>query len=1054
MDLWNYAVGRMPYRFDAFPRQDLQILDGLWSFAYYPPNAPTPPDNPALLARAALEGDTMPVPGNWQLHGFGKPRYINTRYTFGADSNQLQPPAIPVGQNSCGVYCRKLQLKRPSADRRMILRVGGFSASLTIWVNEQFCCYADNGRTACETDITEYVVDGENTLVFRVDEFSPGSYLECQDMWRLSGIFRSVELYTISALHLLDTYIWPELVQNTAVLHFECKLHNFSPDCSPRLQVCARLLDPNGSCAGSCRFETGSDSERFDEISMNSMDIPAQYKALLHRIPSGVTATAYGHITLENPLLWNAETPHLYTVEISTFRQEQPLEQTSFSYGIRTIAVSEQGQLLVNGQPVKLRGVNRHEFSPQNGYCVTEEEMLRDIRLMKRCNINAVRCSHYPNSPAWYRLCDQEGLYVMDEANLESHGISYRKNLLPGNDARWLPRVLDRESAMVQTNKNHACIFSWSLGNEIGFGETVAQAAAYCRTADPTRLIHKRQMNSIADMDSETYPSPAVMEQHALAKPNRPFLTNEYLHAMGNACGNLAEYWKIIYAHDNLIGGFIWEWCDHGLSNGQGGYLYGGDFGEAYHDENFCIDGITTPDRTFTPKMQEVKQVYAPVCLYQSEDGQSFVAANRTSFTPLTSFIGQLRLMADGAEIFRQSFRLPAAAPGCCASFHPNLPPLPPEDGRELQLLLEIYRRGETEPCSFGQFLLRQGSIHRPVCSAGTIAVECTAEEYVLQMERGYRAYISQTDGRMRLVQGAKTIFDQWGLCVFRAPTDNDAHSSLVLGQPNWFSCGLPDLQPVCTGIKLEQISRNRVQIYWVCDYTGTGCRFTLSQRAEFYSNGQMFIDCALSPQGELPWLGRVGIQARLPLAFSQVSLYGKGPLETYPDRQTGGVLQEISFRASEQPLYIRPQTYGAHEKSRSIVLSDGSTWLRAQGGCAMSMGVSCWEETTLWKIRHAFSLPAPSHVYLHLDYVQGGLGNKSCGPDPLPAYRVLPTEMHFGFLLTPSQAPLAVTGGSSKPAGFSVSDYLPWRSTAPDAAAESYRDPSDPDMRSAAGMV
>lgn len=1057
MDVWTHAVGRMPYRFDRFPRTAERCLDGTWDFALVSrveADAQTPEQLGALP-----QPDAITVPGCWQLQGFGKPKYINTRYAFGADSNKLEPPYIPEGQGMVGLYRKDLTLSAPAEHHRLVLSIGGFSSAVTVFLNGQMLCYAENGRTACEVDLTDAIQPGQNQLLLRVDEFSPGSYLECQDMWRLSGIFRSVALYEIHELHLLDSYLWADVTPEKAVLHTESKILNLSHNCAPRVRVEAELLDAEGNPVGRCSGKTGNDSDRFEEVSLEAVFKergfnPAWLDGAL-QIPAGITATAYGHLELEAPHLWSAETPYLYQVRLSTFLGEEKLEETTVPFGFRRYEINKDGVFRVNGAPVKLRGVNRHEFDPVTGYAVTEEGMRRDIELMKQCNINAVRCSHYPDAPRWYELCDEYGLYVMDEANLESHGISYRKNILPGNDMRWLPRVLDRQAAMLQTNKNHAAIFCWSLGNELGYGETVALAASYCRTADPTRLIHKRQMNVIANMDSETYPSPQNMKERAEAKPHRAFLTNEYLHAMGNACGSMGDYWHEINTHHNLIGGFIWEWCDHGLRqtdpDGAAWYAYGGDFGEAFHDSNFCIDGLTTPDRRFTPKLQEVQTVYQPIAVRVKDLRKGeLVVENRCGQLNLNAFSARLRLLESGICRLTTELTPPDCPAGQSVLWTLDLTDLPETMGETI-LQLAFEEKAPVHPgCAlsgWAQFLWKRAAPQKAAPTEPTFRF--VQEGDTLHAENGtLELRLDTRTGALQMCHAGEVVLSDLAFTPFRAPTDNDAHSPLVLGAKNWFTQQYD--RPVRKCIEIEQSAQKGSPFlaYTTAYQTGEGSfyvRLGLWQTAE----DQLFVDCTVQPPAEALDPARIGLTAVLP-PQSAMDWYGNGPLETYPDRRCGGRMRAYHTALGEQPMYIRPQEYGLHMGTRSLRLTGTGTPLRFEAACPMAMSALPYSDAELWAAKHTSELPASKAVYVHLDYADRGLGNNSCGPDALPAYRIDSRPCRFGFAITVGAETL--TDGAAVPDG--LPEYRPWQAAAPAEAVGQYRDPSDPDQRADAGMV
>lgn len=1060
MDAWTHAIGRMPYRFDLFPRSNELCLDGVWDFAFLT-QAEADAATPEQLCQLP-KTERITVPGNWQLQGYGKPRYINTRYAFEENADKLKPPFIPKDQGMVGLYQRELMIEQLGDRRHLILSVGGFSSAITVYLNGKLCCYAENGRTACEVDITDAAHTGSNLLMIQVDEFCAGSYLECQDMWRLSGIFRSVKVYEIHELHLLDVYLWADVAPETATLHIESKFLNLSSDRAGRIRVQIDVFDPQGKPLGSCTGKTGNDSDRFEEVSLEAVFKergfdPAQMDEAFH-IPAGTTATAYAHLKILRPQPWSAEVPLLYRAHLTTYLGEERLEETTLPFGLRKYEIDAAGVFRVNGSPVKLRGVNRHEFDPRTGYSITEESMRRDIVLMKQCNINAVRASHYPNDPRWYQLCDEYGLYVMDEANLESHGISYRKNILPGNDMRWLPRVLDRQAAMVQTNKNHPSIFCWSIGNELGYGETVAMAASYCRTADPTRLIHKRQMNSVADMDSETYPSPQNMKERAEAKPHRAFLTNEYLHSMGNACGSMNDYWTEIYSHPNLIGGFIWEWCDHGLlqtkQDGQSWYAYGGDFGEKFHDGNFCIDGLTTPDRSFTPKLQEVQAVYRPLTILAKDITKGeFVLENRCGQLNLLDFKMQFRLLENGICILERACDLPDCPAGQQVPWQIDLTDLPQTEG-ETVLEFAFQEKAPPHPecpmSGWEQFLWRR-AIPKPLHPVKTTLRFERQGVFLKGTCSGLELQLNTESGELQLKNGTVTFLSDLIFTPFRAPTDNDAHGPLVLGKENWFTRRYDHPLRRCLTIQQSETNAKPFLSYTVSYQTGDDCFYV---RISLWQLGErtFFVDSAVQPPADALSPARIGLTAVLPPNISKMSWYGQGPLENYPDRQQGGRLGSYCTRIDAQPGYIRPQEYGLHMNTRSMVLTGPHSSLRFDAACPMAMSALPYSDQQLWQAKHTKDLPVSDNVYVHLDYADRGLGNSSCGPDALPEYRIDHLPCRFGFAVTLSEHELLLTAGC--PAPKTIPLYHPWRAQKVRTELSSYRDPSDPDQRADAGMV
>ncbi|BCG60953.1 glycoside hydrolase family 2 TIM barrel-domain containing protein [Paenibacillus sp. URB8-2] len=630
----------------------VRLLNGLWKFYHSPQGGDLPTDF-HLPGYDDSEWDHIPVPGNWQLFGYDRPIYLNTRYPFHPDNETLHPPFIPHAANSAGSYRTEFSVPEDWGGQRIFIHFEGVESAFYLWVNGQKAGYSQNSFSPAEFDLTAYLKPGINTLAVRVYRYSAGSWIEDQDMWRLSGIYRSVYLFAKPQVELFDFEIRGELDERyeNAVLSVTAKVWNTTGQLAEAHSIEVELFDAEGGQIGPAPLARGITGDKFNVINSPRPHIQG------HTIRPNTMRTVYLQAPVEAPRKWTAETPYLYTAILTLKDQDNRILETAHCrIGFRKVEMID-GRLLINGMSIKLKGVNRHEFDPDRGRVMTKDRMIQDIILMKRFNINAVRTAHYPHHPLFYELCDEYGLYVMDEANMESHGISYRDDVLPGNDPRWMTACMDRISAMLQRDKNHPSVILWSLGNEFGMGENVALMAAYCRTMDPTRFIHKRQMNSVADMDSETYPPVEWIVHKAVTNPKRAFVMNEYAHAMGNAMGNLKEYWDAIHAHPCLIGGYIWEWADQGLRKGddRGGsyYAYGGDFGEEAHDDNFCIDGVLYPDRELSAKIAEVKKVHQhiharPVDLAKGE----VLVRNEYYHTALNEFDIHWSITEDGAIVF------------------------------------------------------------------------------------------------------------------------------------------------------------------------------------------------------------------------------------------------------------------------------------------------------------------------------------------------------------------------------------------------------------------
>lgn len=1023
------SLGRLEPRANFMPHVNEQRLDGEWAFTYFPRLDQMPEE----IDLSALDTwDTMPVPGCWQLHGHGSPKYINTRYTFEPDALRLTPPHVPADRTAVGVYARRF-LFSGDMSQRGITALEGFSSCVQVYLNGMFVGYAANGRSLAEFDASAALHAGENLLVLVVYQFGAGAFLECQDMWRLNGLFRGVCVYSLPRVSLHDVYAWCELDRSlqSAKVHVEVKIHNSSDALADPVAVQCALVDSAGNTAAQAEGYTGNHSARFDETLFTRDPLPIQ---------AGVTRTAYVDMEITHPQLWSADAPHLYTLTVQAAGQTCTLP-----FGVRDVRI-ENGTFLVNYVPVKLKGVNRHEFSPDNGYVVTREEMIRDIRLMKQHNINAVRSSHYPNAPEWYALCDEYGLYVMDEANIESHGISYRQNILPGNDMRWLPHVLDRVNAMVNCQKNHACVVMWSIGNELGFGETVAIAANVIRAQD-SRPIHKRQMNCVADMDSETYPTVDFMREHRHKKPGRAFITNEYGHAMGNACGSLGDYWDAIYADPTLIGGFVWEWADHGLRGGKYAYSYGGDYGEAFHDGNFCIDGLALPDRTPTAKMQELKKVHENVVVTYADD--VLTVHNRFPHTTLDDYLLLCSVLCDGKAFHTVSYALTDIAPGHAKTIPLSLPSSPAQG--EIILSVSVQAAHCLPWCSAGheiawaEFMLRKTSC--AVLSAQGTPATFVKDARGIIVSAGEMRFLYGADGTVAIKQGDQTLVSNMQLCAYRAPTDNDTRAAAMVqyfGGCAWVSLGLDRMTGQLLSLSACTVAAG-VLVTRTLRYANDHCALTLTQRDTIVPDGRLFVDSDVQLEN-IPLLPRLGMELCVAPKLNNAIYYGAGPLETYPDRARGGKLGLYPFTVDAQQGYIRPQEYGSHMRTRYITLEgEGTTFtvtnavpyaVSALPHCAMDLAAAA----------HPEQLPPRKATYVYIDYAQNGLGNRSCGPDVLAQYQLCIDHARFGFLVSPRGYE-----GRAVPADL-VGTYAPWQGGKA-APQEDYRDPSDPDRQRAVGM-
>jgi len=643
-------------------------LNGEWSFDW----AENPDQRPTEFYRPDFDvssWDLIPVPANWQLHGYGYPIYTNVRYPWG----DPDPPRVPRDFNPVGSYRRTFSVPDGWDGRQVYLRFGGVSSAFYLWVNGQEVGYSQGSRTPAEFNVTEYLIEGENIVALDVYRYSDGSYLECQDFWRISGIFRDVSLYSWDDLHIRDFQVHTDLDEEyrDADLGVDVWVRNLGEGIRP-FGVDAQLFDSTGNPV------------------LDSLTASAEVNA-----DREVKVRLDSHIT--DPPKWSAEEPNLFRLVVSLKNSDGSIIQSvSSNVGFREVEISG-GQLLVNGVAVLIKGTNRHEHDPDTAHVMSTEGMIQDILIMKQHNINAVRTSHYPDVPEWYDLTDIYGLYIIDEANIESHGIGYDPDETLGNKPEWGKAHLDRTISMVERDKNHPSIIIWSLGNEAGDGVNFDATSSWVRERDASRPVHyeRAELGSNTDIYCPMYERIPQIVEYAETYDDRPLIMCEYSHAMGNSNGNLKEYWDAFYTYERLQGGFIWDWVDQGLRRPVPGrpdefyFAFGGDFEPpgVYHDDNFLMNGLVSADRVPHPGLLELKKVhqYIDVSPVDLEQGKIEIA-NAYGFINLDIFEGFWELKGDGEVL--ASGRLPkldvAAAESQIVTL--PLPTVAPQGGVEYWL--------------------------------------------------------------------------------------------------------------------------------------------------------------------------------------------------------------------------------------------------------------------------------------------------------------------------------------------------------------------------------
>jgi beta-galactosidase/beta-glucuronidase len=997
-----YPVAEAALAGDRSRSPYFKLLNGDWEFHWSPNPASAPED---FYREDLGTWDTITVPGNWELQGYGVAIYTNVQYPFPVDDL----PRVPHDDNPVGSYRTRFTVPESWDGRQVFLVFEGVDSACYLWVNGELVGYSQDSRLPAEFDVTAYVRPGENTLAVRVYRWSDGSYLEDQDHWRLSGIHRDVYLVAVPTVHVRDVWLRTELDEDyqDAVLRVSAQIRNYRDQDAGGCVVEVELLD-TGANLQICKSAKEISVRAGDEVALEFEQAVA------------------------DPEKWSAEHPSLYTLLVTL---KDPagdvLEVQSCRVGFRQVELKD-GQMLVNGVPVVIKGVNRHEHDPDRGKAVTVESMVEDIRLMKQFNLNAVRASHYPNDRRWYDLCDEYGLYVFDEANIETHGVWDRLT----KDPEWETAFLERMVRMVERDKNHPSVIVWSLGNESGYGPNHEAIADWVHRRDPTRPVHYESATSwrtytgpedapCIDFVSVMYPSvDKIVEMAQTTGETRPLVMCEYAHAMGNSAGNLKEYWDAVEAHKRLLGGFVWDWMDQGIrqvtEDGVEWFAYGGDFGDEPNDGNFCINGVVFPDREPQPALWEVKKVSEPVRVEAVDllAGQVRIV-NRHHFSDLSGLDVSWMLSADDQVL--QAGRLPRLGTPAGSSETVTIPFAKPavEPGVEYWLTVGFTLTQATRWADAGhevawaQFKLPFDLPAGPALRIGDMPkLEVEESEGTVRL-RGpeFDLAFDRQDGVISSWQyrGAELVHRGPALNVWRAPTDNDEgpqwNPDLVLAN-KWRAAGLDRLRHQVKRVTVNQLKPQVVLILvqsFVCapDHTdGFDCEYTYT----IYGSGDVLLDIRAVPGRNLPLLPRAGVQMTLPGGFEDFSWYGRGPHETYVDRKTGARVGVYAGTVDDQYVpYIVPQDNGNKTDVRWVTLAnEGGTGLLAVGHPSLEVSAHHFTAQDLAQARHTYELERRKEITLNLDYRQSGLGGASCGPGTLPQYLIRPEEIHFSLRLRP----------------------------------------------------
>ncbi|MCS7314831.1 MAG: glycoside hydrolase family 2 TIM barrel-domain containing protein [Bryobacterales bacterium] len=985
-------------------------LNGKWKFHW----SANPASRPADFHRSDFDDSRwalIPVPSNWQLHGYDIPIYTNAIYPFPYDPKG--PPIVPKQRNPVGSYRTKFRLPAAWAGRQIFLVFDGVDSAFYVWVNGQKVGYSEDSRTPAEFNITRYVKPDENLLAVEVYRFPDGAYLEDQDMWRLSGIYRDVYLWSTADRHIRDFEVRTEFDEalRDATLRVGAELVQYA-GAPAKASVTLELLDAAGKPA-------------IEPHVLRTQTSPGSATQLEFSVP------------VKAPQKWSAETPYLYKL-LLTLRDAagRVIEVIPWNVGFREVRI-RGGRLLVNGRPILLKGVNRHEHSPDTGHYLTTQEMVRDIVLMKRHNVNAVRTSHYPNAPAWYDLCDRYGLYVMDEANIETHGYGGRnpRNRL-SHDPEWRTAYLDRVERMIERDKNHASVIIWSLGNESGDGPNIAAAYQWAKRRDPTRPVHYEGSSSLdgpnSDLNSFMYATPDEMVRHAQNRPHMPLILCEYTHAMGNSNGGLKEYWDIFYSGGNAQGAFVWDWVDQGLrqpvpaeyrktSRRDTFFAYGG-WWEAKagvrHDDNFCMNGLVSADRTVRPGLLAIKYVYrylhaAPVDLVS---GRVRIKNWHDFLNAAEHVEGFWEVKAEGQAI--ASGRLPELdlQPRQERVFQLPLPRIQPQPGMEYWLDLRFLTRRELpwapkgHELAWEQFRL---PVAAPARSANPASlppldmdeqgdeVRFSGKDFVLTFDRHLALFTAWSYKGIKLVERGG-MPDFW-----RAMTDNDRGAWKAVGRTwvkdparnflLWREAGAK-WQP--EEVQVERLDTRRARISIRARLPVGGSTYSLTYT--IHGSGDLLVEASYQPgAGPVPMMPRFGMEWVLAPGLERMTWYGRGPAATYPDRNFERIGVYSSTVDAEWVEYSRPQENGNKTEVRWIALTnEKGVGLLAVGMPELSAAATHYTKAEIEEADYSFKLKRRPETYLNLDYRQMGVGGMDSWSEnalPLPAYR-LPGDKPYAY--------------------------------------------------------
>lgn len=977
--------------FDITKSGNYLLLNGNWKFKYAKDVAEKPVDF-YKLDYYDSDWKTIPVPSTTEVQGYGIPSYTNFLYPF-----PINPPLINR-DNPVGSYRQNFNIPSLWNGKKITLNFEGVQSAFYVWINGKKVGFHEDSMTTGSFDITQYIKTGSNLLAVEVYRWSDGSYLEDQDIWRTSGIYRDVFVLAEPKEQIRDFYVRTEFDQmyKNAVLKVDVSLEN----ANNLSKLLINLYDINNNKIVQEVLPIGSIQQN-GEKTLN-------FEKLIIR-----------------PDKWSAEFPNLYALTLTLINpQGKVIESIAKKIGFRQTEIIN-GKLLVNGKFVYLRGVNRHEFDPETGKVISRESMIKDIVMMKQNNINAVRTSHYPNNPIWYDLCDLYGIYLWDEANIESHGLEAANKSIT-SDSTWLKPFLERGLAMVERDKNHPSIIVWSMGNEAGYGSNFSALESAILVVDHSRPIHyegkdntyhEKGITSGFDIISNMYASPEGMVMVHDANPTIPVILCEYAHSMGNSSGGLSHYWDVIYKHERMQGGFIWSWSDLGLvktaPNGKKFFAYGGDFGDTPNDNSFCMTGLVQPDGKPHGQLAEVKTVYQAIIFKLTDATNGILTVKNTfSFSNLENYDIVWELVNNEKKIDGGKL-MPFASTMGEAEIKIPFKNMPATLQGESFLNISVQLKEKNLWADKG-FTIGKTQIHfEGIKSNQTIAIDSSKKIEVeettdlINVSAGALKYaFSKKEGSISSYQvnGKEMFIKATKLNFWRPPTENDLKDKF--GAKRWKGNKLDSLHTKVINIKVEKLKEGTVIITALQNQLGPKNQTLLENKVVYmvYPDGTLKIDVDFKPLNkDVVCLPKIGIQLYIDSTFNQASWYGFGN-ETYPDRNASGIVDRYSMSVSDLwTQYVVPQENGNRMDLRNLSIKNkNGCGIAVTSDSIFSFSAYEYSDENITMARHTYKLEKAPFITLNLDYKQTGLGTAKCGPHCRPEYVLNAKPMTYSFTIIP----------------------------------------------------